>query len=141
MGHLYADTLRGKESCSFEYNPTWLTEHSGQAMPDPELQLFQGRQFAPMDKAMFGLFADSRPDRWGRLLMRRREAIAANREGRKPRQLLESDYLLGVHDEARMGALRFALQPDGPFLSCGSEKAAPQGTRERNLPGFSLPFS
>ena len=98
MGCLYADTLRGKETCSFEYDPDWLKCHAHTFTLDPELQLYQGRQYAPLDKALFGLFADSCPDRWGRLLMRRREAIIAHREGRKPRQLLETDYLLGVHD-------------------------------------------
>ena len=85
MGCLYADTLRGKETCSFEYDPDWLKHHAHTFTLDPKLQLYQGRQYAPLDKALFGLFADSCPDRWGRLLMRRREAIMAHREGRKPR--------------------------------------------------------
>lgn len=140
MGRIYLETLRGKENCSFEYESDWLTTHPGKTFLDPELQLYQGRQYAPMDKALFGLFADSCPDRWGRLLMRRREAIQANREGRKPRQLLESDYLLGVHDEARMGALRFALQPGGPFLSAENDMAAPPWATLRELEAASLAF-
>ena len=48
--------------------------------------------------------------------MNRREAQLAREEGRKERKLLESDYLLGVYDEHRMGALRFRTDPDGPFL-------------------------
>ena len=63
-----------------------------------------------MGKELFGIFSDSCPDRWGRLLMRRKEALLARQEGRKPRQLSEVDYLLGVHDEARLGALRFAAE-------------------------------
>ena len=72
--------------------------------------------------------------------MRRKEAIIAHREGRKPRQLLETDYLLGVHDEARMGALRFALKEGGPFLSCDSDMAAPPWVTLRNLEAASLAF-
>ncbi len=140
MGRLFVDILRGKESCSFEYDVGWLKKHHGQYFLDPDLQLFRGRQYAPMDKTLFGIFADSCPDRWGRLLMRRREAILASREGRKPRQLLETDYLLGVHDEARMGALRFALREDGPFLSCDSDMAAPPWVTLRNLEAASLAF-
>lgn len=140
MGCLYADTLRGKETCSFEYDPDWLKHHAHTFTLDPELQLYQGRQYAPLDKALFGLFADSCPDRWGRLLMRRREAIVAHRESRKPRQLLETDYLLGVHDEARMGALRFAAQEGGPFLSCENDMAAPPWVTLRDLEAASRAF-
>ena len=62
---------------------------------------------------MFGVFADSCPDRWGRLLMKRREAILAKKEDRKPKRLTEMDFLLGVYDEMRMGALRFAEKENG----------------------------
>lgn len=140
MGCLFADTLRGKESCSFEYDEQWLKTHPGQYFLDPDLQLYRGRQYTPMDKVLFGIFADSCPDRWGRMLMRRREAILAAREGRKPTQLSETDYLLGVHDEGRMGALRFSLQLGGPFLSCDSDMAAPPWVALRELEAASLAF-
>ena len=140
MGCLYADTLRGKETCSFDYDAGWLKNHATQCFLDPDLQLYQGRQYVPLNKSLFGLFADSCPDRWGRLLMRRRESILANRENRKPRQLLETDYLLGVHDEARMGALRFSLQPEGPFMSYDSDMAAPPWVTLRELEAASLAF-
>ena len=140
MGCLYADTLRGKESCAFEYEPSWLKAHVRQGFLDPDLQLYPGRQYAPAEKALFGLFSDSCPDRWGRNLMRRREALLANREGRKPRQLLETDYLLGVCDDARMGALRFAAQPDGPFLAADDSTAVPAWNALRELEAASLAF-
>ena len=140
MGYMYVESLRGKEACSFEYAPEWLKKCRGVTFLDPDLQLYQGRQYAPMDRTMFGLFGDSCPDRWGRLLMRRREAILASREGRKPRQLMESDYLLGVHDEARMGALRFSQQAEGPFLASDSDMAAPPWTTLRELEAASLAF-
>ncbi|MBQ3277542.1 MAG: type II toxin-antitoxin system HipA family toxin [Clostridia bacterium] len=140
MGCLYAESLRGKEITSFEYSPSWLSNHPGLLALDPDLQLFSGRQFTPLDKPMFGILSDSCPDRWGRLLMDRREEILAKQENRKPRNLLETDYLLGVHDEARMGALRFSLQEGGPFLSCDSDMAAPPWTTLRNLEAASLAF-
>ena len=140
MGCLFVDILRGKESCSFEYDEKWLKTHPGQFFLDPDLQLYRGRQYAPMDKALFGIFADSCPDRWGRMLMRRREAILAAREGRKPKQLTETDYLLGVYDESRMGALRFSLQVGGPFLSCDSDMATPPWVALRELEAASLAF-
>jgi len=140
MGCLYTETLRGKEITSFEYSPTWLTNHPGLLALDPDLQLFSGRQFTPLDKTMFGIFSDSCPDRWGRVLMDRREGILAKQENRKARSLLETDYLLGVHDEARMGALRFSVQEGGPFLSCESDMAAPPWTTLRDLEAASVAF-
>lgn len=56
---------------------------------DPDLQLYRGRQYLPTDKANFGIFSDSSPDRFGRMLMSRREAILAKKEDRKPRALTE----------------------------------------------------
>lgn len=91
MGCLYAGSLRGKEITSFEYSPTWLTNHPGLLALDPDLQLFRGRQFTPLDKSMFGIFSDSCPDRWGRMLMDRREGILAKQENRKARNLLETN--------------------------------------------------
>jgi serine/threonine-protein kinase HipA len=49
--------------------------------------------------------------------MRRAERRRAQRAGETPRTLREIDYLLMVNDEARQGALRFALEPGGPFLA------------------------
>ena len=109
MGTLYAEASRGDETYSFSYDDAWLTLQETQCPLDPDLSLFAGRQYVPVDKTMFGVFSDSCPDRWGRLLMKRREQILARNEGRKARTLTESDYLLGVHDEARMGAIRFKL--------------------------------
>ena len=79
---------------------------------DPELMPYAGRQY-PSGKSIFGLLADSSPDRWGRVLMNKRERILAEKEGRKPAKLYDSDYLLGVYDETRMGGLRFKSDPDG----------------------------
>jgi serine/threonine-protein kinase HipA len=109
-------------------------------MLDPDLFLYRGRQYTPLDKNLFGLFSDSCPDRWGRLLMQRREAIIARKENRKPTKLNESDYLLGVYDEARMGALRFRLIKDGPFESSDESFATPPWVSLRKLESASIAF-
>ena len=97
IGKLYASMARGKEFCSFEYDEKWLEQYT--TFIDPDLQLYNGRQYVNDDKNIFGVFADSCPDRWGRLLMKRREAIRAKKADEKPRKLVESDYLLGVYDK------------------------------------------
>ena len=89
-------------------------------------------------KSNFGIFMDSSPDRWGRLLMRRREAAMARLEGRKEQLLFETDYLLGVYDQHRMGAIRFKTDSEGDFLSNNKAMAAPPFTSLRELEQASL---
>ena len=140
MGKLYVSYVRGKEQFAFAYDNTWLTSESANFHLDPDLLLYNGRQYAPMDKVLFGVFADSCPDRWGRILMKRREALQARKENRKPNVLGESDYLLGVYDETRMGALRFKAEENGMFLSADKELATPPWTTLRTLEAASLGF-
>lgn len=137
MGELCAIPSRGKEVFSFEYSNSWLKSSHAQAI-DPSLQLYSGPQYASEGQGNFGIFLDSAPDRWGRFLMDRREAINARQEGRKERKLLESDYLLGVYDEHRMGALRFCINPQGPFLDNNKAHASPPFVALRELEHASL---
>lgn len=138
MGVLHAELLRGKEIFSFEYDSNWL--QSGQAqLLDPDLQLYAGMQYLnDQDKHNFGMFLDSSPDRWGRILMRRREAALSRQEKRPEQNLFETDYLLGVYDAHRMGGLRFKLDPNGPFLNNNKEMASPPWASIRELEQISL---
>ena len=139
LGKLYVGVIKGGESYSFEYDKEWLTKNKLSINLDPDLQPFAGRQF-PSGKNIFGLFADSSPDRWGRVLMNKRERLLAEKEGRKPRKLYDSDYLLGVYDETRMGGIRFKLESDGAFLSDDRETATPPWTSLRTLEEASRNF-
>ena len=139
MGTLYVNSLKGGESYSFEYDREWLKKTSLKITLDPELMPYSGRQY-PFGKAIFGLFSDSSPDRWGRVLMNKRERILAEREGRKPAKLYDSDYLLGVYDETRLGGIRFKTEPNGAFLSDDKETAAPPWTSLRTLEEASRNF-
>ena len=132
MGTLLAIKNRGKEIFSFNYEPGWLGRKECMAL-DPGLGLYQGPQYPDAGKPNFGLFLDSSPDRWGRILMDRREAVLAAKEGRQKVRLLESDYLLGVHDGQRLGGIRFRTDPVGPFLDNQSRHAAPPSTSLREL--------
>lgn len=137
MGILYATVVRGKEVFSFEYHPVWLNRNEAHIL-DPSLFLSHGMQYAPIGQENFGVFLDSSPDRWGRFLMDRREAQFARQEERKERKLLESDYLLGVYDGHRMGALRFSIEPQGPFLDDNKRYASPPWASLRELEHASL---
>ncbi|MFC1759523.1 type II toxin-antitoxin system HipA family toxin [Planctomycetota bacterium] len=133
IGLLRAETTHGKETFSFEYDPKWL-DGANAMLLDPELQLFRGPQYLnDKDRANFGMFLDSSPDRWGQLLMKRREAREARHADRRPRTLVGSDFLLGVHDDQRMGGLRFKTEPDGKFLSDEQGRGVPPWTRLREL--------
>lgn len=132
IGRLYVGVIKGGETYSFEYDADWLVRNKMKVSLDPQLQPFTGRQF-PTGKNIFGIFADASPDRWGRVLMNKRERIIAGKEGRKPRKLYDSDYLLGVYDETRMGGIRFKLDVDGPFLSDDKENGVPPWAYLRTL--------
>lgn len=137
MGILSVVHTRGHGIFSFAYDKKWLEKGSAQEL-DPELRLYGGSQYLAAGKKNFGIFLDSSPDRWGRVLMARREAIQARMAGRKERTLFEEDYLLGVFDAHRMGALRFKLGSNGPFLNNDDGFAAPPWTSMRELEHASL---
>ena len=137
LGTLRVELSKGEEIFSFEYTKEWLESGYAQDI-DPDLKLYAGPQYLGDDKSNFGLFLDSSPDRWGRMLMKRRAAIKAREAGQKVKPLYESDFLLGVNDESRMGALRFKLDEDGQFLEHDELVKAPSFTSIRELEQVSL---
>jgi serine/threonine-protein kinase HipA len=106
VGLAGSNRIRGNETVVFEYAPQWL-EDPDRFSIEPALRLTRGGFAPPPGQAIFGAIGDSAPDTWGRRLMQRSERRLAEREGRAVRTLAESDYLLGVADEIRLGALRF----------------------------------
>ena len=132
VGLLSAQQIRGHEVFSFEFYDEWLYDNRCHLL-DPDLQLFNGRQYLPEEKNNFGMFLDSSPDRWGRVLLDRRESHRAREERRDAVTLYESDYLLGVFDESRMGALRMKLSPQGEFLDNDPNYSTPPFTSLREL--------
>ncbi len=138
MGTLQSERLKGKEIFSFQYNEEWLRSDQSRVL-DPDLRLYSGAHYLGDHKKLnFGMFTDSSPDRWGRILMKRREAAVARREERKAQNLFETDYLLGVFDGHRMGALRFKADKSGPFLNDNVEMASPPWASLRELEKISL---
>ena len=137
LGILHSEIVRGKEIFSFEYSEEWLKSKFAQVI-DPDLGLYSGPHYLDDKKNSFGIFLDSSPDRWGRVLMRRREAITARNEHRQAKTLMESNYLLGVYDENRVGGLRFKLTEEGDFLNQDKSLAAPPWTSISELQAASL---
>lgn len=115
----------------FHYDHDWLNDPRAFAL-DPDLSLDESPFFPKPELGNFGIFLDSSPDRWGQTLMKRREALQAKDENRTPRTLYAWDFLIGVQDLTRQGALRFRRAGTGTFL--GNEKmAAPPVTTLREL--------
>lgn len=124
VGRLYVHLQRGKERASFAYDPDWLQNPYRFAL-EPALTLYQGKYHTRSGKALFGSIGDSAPDRWGRILLRRYAGQQAKQEGKSAPTLFEVDYLLGVDDTLRQGALRFKRDLDGPFLQSAARIIPP----------------
>lgn len=131
IGVLSAQQAKGKKAFSFEYDKDWLKTEN-KFLLDPDIQLYGGPQF-PNQKENFGIFLDSMPDTWGRTLMKRREAQRAIENNEKPKTLYDIDFLLGVYDESRMGALRFKTDLDGYFLDDNKNATSPPWSSIREL--------
>lgn len=127
VGTLFHD--RGQ--VRFRYDPEWTTHKMAFAI-DPRLALGLASYFPKPELGNFGVFLDSSPDRWGQTLMKRREALEAKDEARPPRTLYAWDYLIGVQDLTRQGALRFRVEGEEEFLASGA-RAAPPVTHLREL--------
>lgn len=123
----------------FHYERDWLQDPRAFAL-DPDLSLDEHPFFPKPELGNFGIFLDSSPDRWGQTLMKRREALQAKDEQRSPRTLYAWDFLIGVQDLTRQGALRFRRPGTEAFL--GDEKmAAPPVTTLRELAAVAYQLS
>lgn len=106
VGTLWINNKNGKESAVFEYDKKWLT-HPERFALEPMLSLNEGKFFTNENQKMFGAIGDSAPDRWGRILIKRNNILTSTIENKTPKSLFEKDYLLGISDELRLGAIRF----------------------------------
>lgn len=131
IGILSAHFAKSKKAFSFEYDKNWIQSEQ-QLLLDPDIQFYSGPQY-PHNKENFGIFLDSMPDTWGRTLMKRRVNQEAKEKGEKTPILYDIDFLLGVYDGSRMGALRFKTNPDGEFLDNNSTSPTPPWSFIREL--------
>jgi len=114
VGVLNYDRVRGNEVYSFAFAQSWLNQFGGISL-GKDMYMAPGLQYAR--DGIFGCFSDALPDRWGRTLAEKREAIEAQREHRPARDLTSFDYLRSLDDYMRMGGLRFKETEEGPYLN------------------------
>ena len=124
IGTLGYEHVRGKDHFVFEYSHDWLKQYggillSGDLMNVPSLQHPRGND------NVFGFVKDSFPDRWGRLLLDRRERLTAQSEGRPTRMLTNYDYLIGIEDFTRMGGIRYKEEDNNGFINASEKYLVP----------------
>lgn len=132
IGELNYESLRGSDSYSFTFNDEWLIKH-GNISFSGDLNNFPGHQYTQPEKDLFGCFSDALPDRWGRMLINRREQILASQEKRQVRRLSSFDYLLGIDDYSRIGGFRFKETIDGAFINSDNSFRIPPLTNLSEL--------
>ena len=160
VGELGYESLRGSDSYSFKYDNDWLRQY-GSLFLSADINNYPGQQYTQPDRDIFGCFSDVLPDRWGRLLLNRREQILATEEKRPVRKLSSFDYLMGIDDYSRMGGFRFkepmeqrepssslewpsrdrgrrSQKQDGEFINCEKSLRIPPLTGIRALVAASM---
>lgn len=137
VGELGYESLRGSDSYSFRYDADWLRKHGSLSL-SADLNNYTGQQYTQPDRDIFGCFSDALPDRWGRLLLNRREQIQASEEKRPVRKLSSFDYLLGIDDFSRMGGFRFSTEKGGEFINSDPSLRVPPLTDIRTLVAASM---
>ena len=140
MGILFVSNVRGNEVFAFEFSNEFLSSPFKTIFIDQDIGNYIGKQYLYDGKEIFNVFSDLMPDRWGRKLLGRRERFLAKKEGRKPKKLMASDYLLGVFDEGRMGCIRLSESKDGDFVSNSKEIEIPPIEDIRALEQMALEF-
>ena len=132
VGELGYESLRGSDSYSFKFDNDWLRQY-GALFLSADINNYPGLQYTQPGRDIFGCFSDALPDRWGRLLLNRREQIQAAEEKRPVRRLSSFDYLMGIDDFSRIGGFRFRLSQDGEYINCEKTLRIPPLTDIRAL--------
>ena len=132
VGELSMQSIRGKESYSFEFSKDWLKNYGSIQLSD-DINNYTSIQYCQQNNEIFGCFADSLPDRWGRTLILRREQILAMEEKRPVRRLTEFDFLTGIDDYTRIGGFRYKIDPTGEFINTSNKLQIPPITEIKEL--------
>ena len=124
IGTLGYERVRSNDHFVFEYSREWLKQHggillSGDLLNVPSLQHPRGND------NVFAFVKESCPDRWGRLLLDRRERMMAHQEGRPKRMLTNYDYLIGIEDFTRMGGIRYKEEESDGYINAGAKFLVP----------------
>ena len=124
IGVLGYELVRGKDHFVFEYSREWLKQYGG-ILLSGDLMSVPSLQHPRSNDSVFGFVKDSFPDRWGRLLLDRRERLTALSEGRPTRMLSNYDYLIGIEDFTRMGGIRYKDEDSDDYINASAKYLVP----------------
>lgn len=124
IGTLGYEHVRGNDHFVFEYSHLWLKHHGGIVLSG-DLMNIASLQHPRGKDNVFGFIKDSFPDRWGRVLLDRRERIAAQAEDRPVRTLTNYDYLVGIEDYTRMGGIRYKSEGSDNYINASAQYLVP----------------
>lgn len=124
IGVLGYEHVRGNEHFVFEYSREWLKSYGGIVLSG-DLMNMPSLQHPRSKDNVFGFVKDSFPDRWGRLLLDRRERITAMAEGRPKHMLTNYDYLIGIEDFTRMGGIRYKSDESDNYINTSAKYLVP----------------
>ena len=124
IGVLGYERVRGKDHFVFEYSHEWLKRYGG-ILLSGDLMNVPSLQHPRSNDNVFGFVKDSFPDRWGRLLLDRRERLTAQSEGRPTRMLTNYDYLIGIEDFTRMGGIRYKEEDSADYINASTKYLVP----------------
>ena len=124
IGTLGYERVRGKDHFVFAYAREWLKQYGGLVLSG-DLINAPALQHPRSTDSVFGFVKDSFPDRWGRLLLDRRERLMAQSEGRPVRMLSNYDYLTGIEDFTRMGGIRYKSEDRDNYINADSNYLVP----------------
>lgn len=124
IGILGYEHVRGKDHFVFEYSREWLKKHGGILLSGDLLNV-PSLQHPRSNDSVFSFVKDSFPDRWGRLLLDRRERLIAQSEGRPKRMLTNYDYLIGIEDFTRMGGIRYKSEDSEEYINASEKYLVP----------------
>ena len=124
IGVLGYEHIRSKDHFVFEYSREWLKQYGG-ILLSGDLMSVPSLQHPRSNDSVFGFVKDSFPDRWGRLLLDRRERLTALSEGRPKRMLTNYDYLIGIEDFTRMGGIRYKDEDSDDYINASAKYLIP----------------
>lgn len=138
VGRLTYERLRGNGTYGFCFDKIWLKNHSDIILSE-DISNFFGFQYSK-EEHVFGFISDTLPDRWGTRLLNRKEQVEAKEQGRNDHTLYSYDYLRGVDDFTRMGALRFKETENGDYINLHTQLSIPPLTSVRELARISQEY-
>ena len=104
VGELQRDSIPGRgDRYRFTFDPGWLSGNWTQPLDNVTAlapSVFSRNLDSPF-------IIDSIPDCWGRTLIERRHSLMLRKAGQAVRTCTTWDFLVGVDDRTRMGAIRF----------------------------------